>query len=87
VLDIGAVVGDFVIVSIAFDRPGSWFVSCGNGHERLFATSEMLENGEVVCKECTNSEKTKMDTLAALYHSRAIGLHEFMEDKHGKPKH
>jgi hypothetical protein len=72
VLDIGTVVNGFVIDDVAFDKPNSWWCTCGHGHARIFATTAMLEAGEVKCNECANAAKIKADTLAALFHARNV---------------
>jgi hypothetical protein len=51
-IDIGIAVNGLIVDEVAFDQPGAWFLKCCNGHKGIFATTEMLEAGTVVCDEC-----------------------------------
>jgi hypothetical protein len=40
-------------------RSGNWFLSCRNGHQKIFAITAMLKAGAVTCAECVRDAATQ----------------------------
>jgi hypothetical protein len=72
-IDVGTVVQDFVVDSVAYGQQGAWFLRCSAGTHLIFATDKMIDGGmKLLCVECQRE---------ALARTEAAQLHIDLSEK------